>query len=235
MRLGLVELIGYREWTESLGNDREWIIQYQQADMYRLLQREAAALGGFVLPLRFDYMLLVSTGISADGHRRVLDVARMSSRIPARMVSIPGGKPARALDEAHSLLRSARPGEVLYIEGPDGITTVAHVDINGISRRTREKGLSESLQVIARFVADIVALAARHGGVAQYLGGDNIIVLLPDGSYEEFARDAVEASDVKVGIGQAIAPRRALELAAIALHEIREGSARGKINVASDV
>lgn len=225
VRLALLELVGYREWTESLGNDREWIIQYQQADMYRLLQREASLLGGFIMPLRYDYMMFVATGIDRSGHQRVLDVARMTSRIPARMVSVVGARPAEALDSAYRMLGRVQPGSLYYEGSGDGVTVVAHVDINGISARTREKGLVESLRVIHDVVARIVDLAAMHGGVAQYLGGDNIIVLLPYDTRHEFSREAVSSMDVKVGIGVAEKPRRALELAALALHEIREGEA----------
>ncbi|HDJ83631.1 MAG TPA: GTP cyclohydrolase IIa, partial [Desulfurococcaceae archaeon] len=32
MKIGVLKLEGYREWTESIGFDREWIIQTIQAN-----------------------------------------------------------------------------------------------------------------------------------------------------------------------------------------------------------
>ncbi len=234
MRLALIELVGYREWTESLGEDREWIIQYAQADTYRRLQHAAANLGAFVLPLRYDYMLVVSTGLSQNEHMLILDEVRLSSRIPVRMVSISGETPRLIVEEAYKLLDSVPLGTLKFLPGNDGLSVMAHVDINGITGQTRREGLINSLLVIWEVISKVSRVAYEHGGVAQYLGGDNIIVLLPDSNYEDFATDIVNKTDVKVGIGHAKRPRKAMELAARALHMIRAGEVSGKINIISE-
>jgi GTP cyclohydrolase IIa len=188
VRIALAELMGYREWTESLGTDREWIIQAVQAEVYSKLQREASALDAYVLPLRYDYFIIVTTGLSRKEHARLLDVARVESRIPVRMTSVCGDKPTEALGRAYSMLSKVAPGELLFGECNDGLTVVAHVDINGISEETRRRGLVESIMIINDFISQTTQLAIRHGGIAQYLGGDNIIVLLPEEGYHDFAK-----------------------------------------------
>ena len=234
MRLALLELMGYREWTESLGHDREWLIQEAQASIYRSLQDTVSAMRGFAMPLRYDYLLAVTTGLSREEHEDILDRVRLESRIPVRMSSVPGLNPAEALNMAYKLLQKASPGEMQYVEGEDGKTVMAHVDINGISHKTRERGLVESLVVISEFIATVTKMAAKHGGIAQYLGGDNIIVLLPDNNFMEFAEEVVGVSDVKVGIGVSRLPRRAMELSSKALHMIREDIVPEKIHVIED-
>ncbi|MCE4625912.1 MAG: GTP cyclohydrolase IIa [Desulfurococcales archaeon] len=234
MRLALIELMGYREWTESLGYDREWLIQEAQASIYRSLQDTVSSMRGFAMPLRHDFLLAVSTGLSREQHEAILDKVRLESRIPVRMASVPGLNPSEALNKAHKLLQRVAPGEVEYVDGDDGRTVMAHVDINGISRKTRERGLVESLVVISEFIATVTKMAAKHGGIAQYLGGDNIIVLLPDNDYMAFAEAVVEVSDVKVGIGVSRLPRRAMELSSKALHMIREDIVPEKIHVIED-
>jgi len=231
VRIALVELIGYREWTESLGHDREWIIQAQQATVYRSLMVGASRYGGFVFPLRYDYLLVVSTGLDRRVHERLLDTARLVSRLPVRMSSFAGPMPREAVLSAQRALQGVEAGELHFEEGDDGVTVLAHVDINDISKRTREEGLPGSLIVIHELVSGIAKLADRYGGIAQYLGGDNVLVLLPDSEYEGFAWEAVEAFDVKVGIGVAVRPREAMKLSSWALHKIRAGEEQGKISV----
>ena len=229
MRIALVELVGYREWTESLGHDREWIIQAQQASVYSSLMVAASEMGGFVFPLRYDYLLVVSTGLGRRAHERLLDTVRLVSRLPVRMASVPGGRPREAVLEAQRVLHDVEPGVLHFSEGDDGITVLAHVDINNISARTRAEGLPGSLLVIHELVSGIARLADRYGGIAQYLGGDNVLVLLPDENYEGFASNAVDMFDVKVGIGISRAPREAMKLSSWALHKIRSGEEKNKI------
>ena len=74
-------------------------------------------------------------------------------------------------------------------------------------------------------------LANKYGGIAQYLGGDNVLVLLPDEGYQEFAEEAVKMFNVKVGIGVARLARTAMKLSSRALHDIRESRSEGYIRV----
>lgn len=231
MRIALVELVGYREWTESLGDDREWIIQAGQARLYERLQLAAAGLGGFVFPLRYDYLLILATGLGREDLKGLLDTARYTSMMPVRMGSAAGRRPAEAVLRAQRMLVGTRPGSLSYEEGDDGVTVLAHVDINDITSSTRTNGIPASLVDIADLVAGVTRLANKYGGIAQYLGGDNVLVLLPDEGYQEFAEEAVKMFNVKVGIGVARLARTAMKLSSRALHDIRESRSEGYIRV----
>jgi len=72
-----VEFVGYREWTESLGKDREWFIQLTQSKVYQVIQSYTSGYGGMALPLRYDYQIILlpyDTRVSefSEGLRKVL-------------------------------------------------------------------------------------------------------------------------------------------------------------------
>ncbi len=231
VRLTLLEKIGYREWTETLGEDREWIIQISQARFYASMQEYVSKLHAYAVPLRYDYQLLISTGIDKERHLGILDHARASTTLPLRLVSVADDVPKRALDRAYHALRNTGSGELSFMEGHDGLTAIAHVDINGISATTQKMGLTESLSLINELVYEVSRVSLKHGGIAQYLGGDNILVILPDHGYEALVEEIASNTSLKVGVGISFRPRTAVMLATKALDQIRSGYVENNINV----
>ncbi|MEM2158466.1 MAG: GTP cyclohydrolase IIa, partial [Sulfolobales archaeon] len=64
----LIKLTNYRTWTESLGYDREWIIQTTQSRIYHDLQLLSKEFKGFTLPMRYDIQIvLLPSNTSLDG------------------------------------------------------------------------------------------------------------------------------------------------------------------------
>ncbi len=230
-RITLLEKIGYREWTETLGNDREWIIQLTQAKFYASMQEYVSKLEAYAVPLRYDYQLIITTGLTREQHANILDHARSITMLPIRLVSISDDHPKRALEKAYTILHNTEPGELTFMEGHDGLTAVAHVDINGISATTRKEGIAESLSLINELVYEVSKTSLKHGGIAQYLGGDNIIVLLPDHGYESLIEEIASNRNLKVGVGISFKPRNAMKLATKALDLIRKGKVSGNINM----
>ncbi len=229
VRLALIEQVGYREWTESIGSDREWIIQSLQARLYGELQLVVSRLGGYLFPLRHDYLLALATGLGEREHKEILDTARSVSGMPIRMASVAHDNPRDALEKAFRLLSNTRPGEYTFVEGHDGLTVVGHVDIDNITGKTSEEGISESLLLIAKTVYEVTRESMGGNGLAQYLGGDNIVVILPDEGYEDIVERIASNPLLKVGVGVSLKPRRAMELATKALDEIRLNRSEGRI------
>jgi len=64
-------------------------------------------------------------------------------------------------------------------------------------------------------------VAESGGGITQYLGGDNILVILPPLNYISLTERLVVEDDLKAGIGVSRTAREALRLAAKALHDLR--------------
>ncbi len=231
VRLCLIEQVGYREWTESLGNDREWIIQIAQADFYGRIQKEASRLGAFALPLRHDYIVVLTTSLTREEHEQIFDTARMATMLPLRAACVSHNIPKKALDNAHRILGNTSPGELSYMEGHDGLTVVAHFDVNGITRKTRGEGLASSLEVINSTFHRLGLEALRLGGIPQYLGGDNVLVVLPDEGYESIVERLLGLGELKVGVGVSVKPRRSLMLATRALTRVRHEPGAGRLQV----
>ncbi len=227
----MLELSGYREWTESLGPDREWRIQVTQARVYAAVQEEAAQHGGFVLPMRYDYMLILSSGMTREQLWRVLRAASKVSPVPVRMGSACSPTPLAAEQAAFSALQYAGPGKVEYEEcrWREG-AAVAHIDLNNVTGLTLRLGAYKAYRIVVEVAEKIAGRLVPAGGVIQYLGGDNLLAILPvDGGIYGLVREAISFSDLKAGIGVSRTYRRALALAADALHAIRQGLVRDRV------
>lgn len=227
VRLGVIEFIGYREWTESLGNDREWLIQIIQSEVYALAQRRASESGAHVLPMRYDYMILLASNVSEEGMRKILDAVSENSQVPVRMASTCGSTPIEAELNAWKLLSSTEPGRVAYEDCSDEESIVlAHLDIDNVSGMTKEMGTVRTYYLVVDLLHRVALKAERYGSIVQYLGGDNILTVLPAEGYHKVVNELINVNEVmlKAGVGIAYRARDALMLAAEALHEIRSGA-----------
>lgn len=229
-RMALLELVGYREWTESIGDDREWKLQITQSQIYKKLQEAAAEYNGFIMPMRYDYMVLIASNLRQEELLQIYKVAKEISPVPVRLASACGDTPVDAVEEAWRYVRSGTDFE--YAECNDREVVIAgHFDINGITAMTRKLGVLTTYSTMLHVISEIETRAHYRGAIAQYLGGDNILVVLPHENYEEIIEELIAVHDLKVGVGIAGYARRALALAAEALHEIRIGKVRGRVNV----
>ncbi|WP_062662736.1 GTP cyclohydrolase IIa [Aeropyrum camini] len=222
VRVAVVEQVGYREWTEELGSDREWIIQTLQSDIYAAAQKEAAKYGGFVLPIRYDIMLLISSNMSVGEHARVLDTVASLSKVRVRMASYCSVRPLDAVEKAWSALHDK--GDRLIYEPCEAeeYASIAHIDLNNVTAITRAEGPVRTYYEVMDLMAKISKVAEEIGAVTQYLGGDNILAVIPlTGSVERTVEKLLVRNDLKAGIGIAPTARASLALAAEALHEIR--------------
>ena len=226
--LGVIEFKGYREWTESIGSDREWRLQITQSKIYLTLQEAASRVNGFILPLRYDYMLLVASGLPEKAVEKVYHSAVSVSPVPVSMSTACGATPKDAVARAWEHLGA---GKGLYLgeRCREDYVVAAHFDINNITQRTRRQGLLDTYTTVLSLIARLQEEAHRRGAISQYLGGDNVLALLPVDNYEEIIHDMLSLEDLKVGVGIASSSRKALTLAAEALHRIRTGESREKI------
>lgn len=227
VRLAVIEFVGYREWTESLGNDREWLIQIIQSEMYALAQRRAAEVGAHVLPMRYDYMLLLASNVGSNSLRGILEAIGENSQVPVRMASSCGSTPMEAEMRAWSLLRATDPGSLAYEEcGGGESVALAHIDINDITSMTRKMGAIRTYYIVVDLLQKISEKAGKYGSIVQYLGGDNILAVLPPSKYNDIVEDLInfDGVELKAGVGHAPTARVALSLAADALHQIRSGA-----------
>ena len=241
VRVAVIEQVGYREWTESLGDDREWMIQLVQSRVYRAGQEAAAKVDGFLLPIRFDIMLLLASNLRPGEVGEVHRAIASASEVPVRTASACHSTPLGAVDEAWRRLRGLEPGSWFFepCEGGE-VSAVAHIDINGITGLTRRLGPLRTYYMVIDTLARIRLRGEKMGSIVQYLGGDNLLAVLPPGvdpteAVEYLIIEEGRGEDLKAGVGLALKPRRSLALAAKALHKIRSGEAAGRVVVESSI
>jgi GTP cyclohydrolase IIa len=234
VRVAVIEQVGYREWTESLGSDREWRIQMVQSRVYREGQEAATEAGGFLLPLRYDIMLLLASGLDERGVRSVHEAVAAASEVPVRTASGCAPTPLEAVDRAWVALSQLPPGGFSFRECRGREETVAaHIDVNGITGLTRKLGPLRTYYMVLDTLASVRRAGEKMGAIVQYLGGDNLLAVLPPGGDPAAAAEALisGSADLKAGVGVSERARESLALAAEALHMIRSGAARERVVV----
>lgn len=204
----LVELTNYRSWTESLGYDREWIIQITQSRIYHDLQLISKEFDGIALPMRYDVqvVLLPPTTPINSFISKLNDVAVRWAPIKVE-VDVYCGLP-------HEALNNGGRGECLHKE-----ICVAHLDLNNFTSKSIYRGFYQPyIEVLG--VSSRLALKLMDKALVQYLGGDNIVVVTYPRNLDDVLMEVVE-EDIKVGVGVSENPRKAFELAARALNILR--------------
>jgi len=202
-KVAKVILRGYREWTESLGDDREWLIQKTQAEIDRAASIAAKEVNAFYLPTRKDVLIFILNGVRDA--TPILRAVEEASPVPVRVVLGCGKTPLEAIKSDEDC------------EGSSPIAAV-HVDINSFTSKDVYVGYLESVQLLE----DLLKIGLGFGALGAYLGGDNVVLFSDPSVVEELALFVTSMYDVKVGVGVAENARRALALAAKALRKLRE-------------
>jgi len=201
-KVAKVVLEGYREWTESLGDDREWLIQKTQAEIEKVASEVAKEVNAFYLPSRKDVLIFVLNGVEKPD--LIFSAISSVSPVPIKTSVGCGKTPFEAL--------SGHPCE------KSGPIAALHVDINSFTSKDIYLGFVESVQLLET----LLKIGLGYGAIGGYLGGDNVVLFSDPSASEALARLISNMYDVKVGGGIAHNARRALELAARALRVLRE-------------
>jgi GTP cyclohydrolase IIa len=212
----VIRLVNYREWIESLGFDREWVVQVVQSRIYSDIQSYVKDFNGFTLPLRYDVQVAILPCTT-----RINDVVKGLEELLMRYPQI-----NVRVDSYCGL-----PHEVLT-NGPNvgGCNStevcVAHIDLNNFTLRSVSEGYYKPYVEVLNMVS---TLARKFMGkaVLQYLGGDNVVVVTSPNYLDEVIKESVDG-DVKVGVGISEIPRKAFELAAKALSILRSEGRNSK-------
>ncbi len=197
-----VVLKGYREWTEEIGDDREWKIQRVQSELEKRATEIAAERGAFYLPTRKDVLVFIANNTDVEDWLKPLEGL---SPVPLEVLVGCGKTPLEALLKAEPC---SQQSEIAAI----------HFDINFISKKDHYLGYVEAMEM----TSSLLHTALGFKSIGGYLGGDNAVFFSDPLVAKEFAETMSSIYDVKVGIGVALKPRKALELAARALRNLRK-------------
>lgn len=204
----LIKLTNYRTWTESLGYDREWIIQTTQSRIYHDLQLLSKEFKGFTLPMRYDIQIvLLPSNTSLDGFINEL-----------RKVVI-DWEPIKADYNVYCGLPHEILGNNVENNCSGNEVCVAHLDLNNFTSKSIYKGFYQPYVEVLSMVSRL-AVALINKAIVQYLGGDNIVVVTYPQYIDDILKEVMD-EDIKVGVGVSEYPRKAFELAAKALNTLR--------------
>ncbi|BDC19212.1 GTP cyclohydrolase IIa [Acidianus sp. HS-5] len=229
MKILLMEFIGYKEWTESLGYDREWKIQDIQSNVYKTVNDEISRTGGFSLPVRYDGLIILADGISTKDLLKVY--AKIKEIAPTKIgVCLSYGKsPREAEANAHKCILSSL-SETSFNELPDENVVACHFDYNNFTLLTKELSFYTAYMKITRLYSMLSEKIYDLGGITQYLGGDNMIAFINEDIIDKVINIVQNMDEIKVGIGIGKNARSAMAGATKALDEIRvEREERWKI------
>lgn len=219
----VIELVGYREWTESMGDDREWMIQSTQSQISEALHNIAKDWEGAALPLRYDYELVVLP-FWADLRKFSDELVKRLEKIvptPLRLKYCCGPLP----DSLDNCAEEVLPGKCRADE-----VAVAHADINFFTEITTYKGFYGAYVTALKLVANTASMLVNDA-IVQYLGGDNLATITSPHKLGKVLDVILSFNGVKVGVGISPSPRKAFEAAARSLREIREGGRKERVRI----
>ncbi|MDT7860787.1 MAG: GTP cyclohydrolase IIa [Saccharolobus sp.] len=222
MKVLAINLLNYREWTEKLGQDREWLIQKTQNEFMMKIHKICAEYGTFPLQLRYDNFIMVVDGISTEQ----LTVMKKDIRklLPFDIKTCLGfGKtPLEAQMNASLCLYNSKIRENLDQNGMNNEPVVAlHFDLNYNTLSLKSTSIYDSFLEIMEIYLELARFLYKIGGIMQYLGGDNFLGFISINNIEDAVYKIEENKKLKLGIGIAYNARNAIKLATSALDEIR--------------
>ncbi|PVU75484.1 GTP cyclohydrolase IIa [Sulfolobus sp. SCGC AB-777_G06] len=200
---------GYKQWTESLGVDREWKIQAFQHYFSYLLYNKLAEIGSYVIPFRYDIHVILADGVREKDIVKVIEEIDTHSPTSIKLCKGYHQKPILSVFSCE---------EIDLDKVPDERILVAHYDIDGITKLN----IQQSMEKIDFLMDYIKAVGKRLGCIDQYFGGDNLGLFCSEDTVEAHIKVVKELNDVKVGIGIGSKARDALRNATEALDEIRK-------------
>jgi len=214
--VGVIALVGYREWTEEIGRDREWIIQKRQSAVYLAAIDAAAAGGGYVVPFSHDIMVVLLNGVPRKSIEEIYRAVSRESPVPVAM---------RVTTTRHPDWGQVplEPGITMDEYDESGVAAL-HIDMDMVSKERLQKGFLKPFIKVMDLYIKLIENVLPRGYIPGYLGGDNIVVFAPEEDLNralELVMAVIGDEKYKIGIGVDDNPRAALARAAHALSVIR--------------
>ncbi|MGC8543008.1 MAG: GTP cyclohydrolase IIa [Vulcanisaeta sp.] len=221
VQITIIRLIGYREWTESLGPDREHVIQRVQSKIHGELVDAFSRRDAWAHPFRYDYLLAITNGIDRDELINVIKELGNFSPVPLSSGTYANENPRIAEREAFRLTLRAGPWKSLVGSVDGGPVAIAHIDLIDSTSSTEDTSSYQLYEHVWNVVNQVRLYLAPYGGLTLYLGGDNIVSIIPPTIKEEDLRPLTNLVNVRIGVGIASRGRTAMKLATEALDELR--------------
>lgn len=183
IKITWIQIDDYRTWTETLGCDRESLIQMFQASLYSDVQKIFSQHGGIVFSARYDNMIAVTNDIPNDKQKMIQ--LELNSRNPVSIsLGIGYGETAYAAQKEASknLLRllNTKPAKMIFAspqcDTVDGLVQMAHFDINNSTGFiTKRLSVYEAHLLIQHVYNLLIPQLKKYGALIFFNGGDNFV------------------------------------------------------------
>ena len=241
----LIQIDNYGPWTVTPSPRREVDLQTLQSNLFADLSQKFGEYGGYTFFTRFDNMIAVTNGMDVSEHARIQESVGNRYPVTISMAIGHGDSPAEALVEATARLQDRgsaqdhkRKEELLgntlaQAERTDEDVQIAHFDvIDATGKYTDElDAFSTFIHIEQGYAALMRHLHDEYGGLAFFVGGDNVITVCPaldQQDYESIIEHVEATADVnlQVGIGRGTTPYDAGMAAKHGLETCREEGTR---------
>ncbi|GGL58455.1 GTP cyclohydrolase III [Halocalculus aciditolerans] len=237
----LAQIDNYGPWTVTPNPRKEVDLQTLQSRLYADLSQLVGMHGGYVFFTRFDNMVAITNGLDLEDHARIQE--SIGNRYPVTLSFGIGTStsPRDALVDATALLQEAgsaqdaERAEVLAGQtteptpAEDDDVHLAHFDVNDATGEYTDEldAYSTFIHIEQAYASLMRYLHDAHDGLAFFVGGDNVIAVVPDlerAAYEDAIRHVREDvdMDLKVGVGSGVTAQDAGMAAKHALEICRE-------------
>ncbi len=242
-QLTLIQIDNYGPWTVTPAPRREVDLQTMQSRLYADLSQMFGNLDGYVFFTRFDNMIAVSNGMDLEDHARIQESVRNRYPVTISMAVGHADNPANALMDATARLQDQgsaqdeeRTEELLgqtlaEADRTDSDLRIAHFDVVDATGKYTDEldAFSTFIHIEQGYAALMKHLHDEYGGLAFFVGGDNVIAVMPDldrEHYESIIEHVEASSDVtlQVGVGSGMSAHDAGMGAKHGLEDCRENA-----------
>ncbi len=217
-QLTQLQIDNYGPWTVTPEPRREMDLQTLQSRLYADVAQFVGSRDGYAFYARGDNLVAVTNGLDESDHATLQE--SLANRYPVT-VSLGVGvaeRPADALEAASERLQaagsaqSAERREVLAgefrVESTTEDVQIAHFDVNDATGKYTDRinEFDTFVSIEGGYASLMSHLREEHGGLAFFVGGDNVIAVCPGlepADYHTAIDHVREAAGValKVGVG----------------------------------
>ncbi|WP_435116318.1 GTP cyclohydrolase III [Halolamina sp. C58] len=237
-----IQIDNYGPWTVEPEPRREMDLQTLQSRLFADIAQFVGSRDGYAFFTRFDNMVAVTNGLDRSDHELLQESVGNRYPISVSLGTAIDPVPIEALEGATERVQEAGSAqdrgrrEVLggeYRPPEAGDVSIAHFDVNDATGKYTDRlnEFDSFIRIEQAYASLMRYMREAHGALSFFVGGDNVISIVPEMDEAEY-QDAIEhVSDdadveLKVGVGFGPTPHDAGIDAKHALEDCRYDGTR---------
>ncbi|MFB6126291.1 MAG: GTP cyclohydrolase IIa [Halolamina sp.] len=213
-----IQIDNYGPWTVTPEPRREMDLQTLQSRLFADLAQFVGYRGGYVFFTRFDNMVAVTNGLDGDAHDRLQESVDNRYPVSVSLGTAVSDSPIEALETATEHVQAAGSAqdksrqEVLAGDYHTGLgdddVAIAHFDVNDATGKYTDRlnEFDSFIRIESGYASLMQYLREEYDGLSFFVGGDNVIGVVPDLDRAAYRDTIAHVSDdagveLKVGVG----------------------------------